>query len=661
MNSAELAEELRREYFQNYDTPELISRENSFALQEFCKDAPTDGDEDSGEDWGTVTAANYARFMRASSVFVIDCESMTKAALKALGLKHDEEEAVEPEISLRAFVLSERTEFSPWRGNSSAVCYGIQTSGELGAGEISLHSAQRISDAHVLTAGAHFRSYGATPLVCAYLQSAAKLDARTEASIRVEVEPGSNRIVDRDTVDCANGLAIAMDTTRQFARDTAAKFSVRLAQPSQHLSTSDWKDFVAVEDGFVLGHADVCMSLSHVLVRDHNVSEEADQKPEGLVHIDSKGNWHTQSQHGGTHAESENNITQKFPGSKATVSGTTGRLCVGADLHTTLLTTTGECWMQMKPTSRTRAALCLSLDVGRDGISNLILNVGEDKEALIHGLHRCKPSLRFTSAWCTSKYVVWSLSSSCSNRGLVLTAMVKKGRHVLKVPVLLSFERSWLQFLCASLLPLTMLVVGRWRTCSARKDWMRWRARRRLEKRRSRVDADAERIRAKEEAVNGLVIEKAIFGANLDVTAACQRLVQESTLSIPACKFTLPGFDVAPMPPTNSTEDRLTALSSWGRLHWLLMRVLSVWRLDEQPDNSLWVSSPDPPKREANSSADQLSWWQRTRRWFSVLIGRETPQEQQLGVSGRQLVIRYRLHGETKTVQCGEGETLRIP
>ena len=38
-------------------------------------------------------------------------------------------------------------------------------------------------------------------------------------------------------------------------------------------------------------------------------------------------------------------------------------------------------------------------------------------------------------AWCTSKYVVWSLSSSCSNRGLVLTVMVKKGRHVLKVCV----------------------------------------------------------------------------------------------------------------------------------------------------------------------------------------------------------------------------------
>ena len=34
------------------------------------------------------------------------------------------------------------------------------------------------------------------------------------------------------------------------ARDTAAKFTVRLAQPSQHLSTADWKDWVAIEDGF---------------------------------------------------------------------------------------------------------------------------------------------------------------------------------------------------------------------------------------------------------------------------------------------------------------------------------------------------------------------------------------------------------------------------
>ena len=68
--------------------------------------------QDSDKDWGTITAATYARFMRvwsilwgkrtkhvtyafphmcatacpnqASSVFVIDCEPMTKAALEAL-------------------------------------------------------------------------------------------------------------------------------------------------------------------------------------------------------------------------------------------------------------------------------------------------------------------------------------------------------------------------------------------------------------------------------------------------------------------------------------------------------------------------------------------------------------------------------------------------
>ena len=34
------------------------------------------------------------------------------------------------------------------------------------------------------------------------------------------------------------------------ARDTAAKFTVRLAQPSEHLSMSDWKSFVATEDDF---------------------------------------------------------------------------------------------------------------------------------------------------------------------------------------------------------------------------------------------------------------------------------------------------------------------------------------------------------------------------------------------------------------------------
>ena len=37
-------------------------------------------------------------------------------------------------------------------------------------------------------------------------------------------------------------------------------------------------------------------------------------------------------------------------------------------------------------------------------------------------------------------------------------------------------------------------------------------------------------VMRREEAIDGLVIEKAIFGANLDVTAACQRLVQDSTL-----------------------------------------------------------------------------------------------------------------------------------
>ena len=34
----------------------------------------------------------------------------------------------------------------------------------------------------------------------------------------------------------------------------------------------------------------------------------------------------------------------------------------------------------------------------------------------------------------------------------------------------------------------------------------------------------------REEALDGLVVEKATFGANIDVTAACQRLVKQSTL-----------------------------------------------------------------------------------------------------------------------------------
>ena len=48
-----------------------------------------------------------------------------------------------------------------------------------------------------------------------------------QATIRLEVEPGSNRIVDCDKVDCANSLALTMDTTRQFG--TSASQSVHEA------------------------------------------------------------------------------------------------------------------------------------------------------------------------------------------------------------------------------------------------------------------------------------------------------------------------------------------------------------------------------------------------------------------------------------------------